>query len=249
MPRRVWIGGGSGGLGLECARVFAAAGERLAICGRDAARLASARATLEAAGAAEVHSLAADLATANGAAHFATAALEALRGCDVLVYAVAGGGPGGLRDHVDARFEADWAYAFQVNVMAPVRLARLAHGALVSSVTGGVIVHVASVWSREPMAETALSYGATKASLDYLTQALAQELGPTGVRVVGVAPGPVGDAAAEGGDAAEVAPNALRRVATPSEIARVVAWAAGPGASFVTGTTIIADGGYLRAVR
>ena len=114
---------------------------------------------------------------------------------------------------------------------------------------------------------TPASYGATKAGLNHLTVTLARELGPDGVRVVGVAPGPVWteswerdlerSAAQEGADKedlrGQVAEESggdthLGRPGQPDEVAKTILWLASPAASFITGTTLSVDGGYVKGV-
>ena len=115
---------------------------------------------------------------------------------------------------------------------------------------------------------TPASYGCTKAGLNHLTRIMAHDLAPDGIRVVGVAPGPVWteswerdlqrQAKKEGCD-----PEALRahvereqgahtdlgRPAKPKEIAETIHWLSGPQASYITGTTIRVDGGFVKSSR
>ena len=108
------------------------------------------------------------------------------------------------------------------------------------------------------------SYGAAKAALDDLTTSLAREFGRFGVRVVGVAPGPIwtetweadlkrradtsgSDVEAlrstlveEGGDT-----TALGRPGEMSEVAKAIGWLSGDDASYITGTTLLIDGGFV----
>jgi NAD(P)-dependent dehydrogenase (short-subunit alcohol dehydrogenase family) len=86
------------------------------------------------------------------------------------------------------------------------------------------------------------AYGATKASLEAMTRAWAAEYSANGVRVNAVAPGPVYTPASGRTEAlGETTP--MRRASQPEEIAEVVAFLASPRASYVTGTTVAADGG------
>jgi NAD(P)-dependent dehydrogenase (short-subunit alcohol dehydrogenase family) len=89
------------------------------------------------------------------------------------------------------------------------------------------------------------AYGATKASLEAMTRAWAAEYSPNGVRVNAIAPGPVYTPTPSGAEfikaLGETTP--MHRASQPEEIAEVIAFLASPRASYITGTTIAADGG------
>lgn len=264
-PRRVWITGASEGIGRAVAERFAAEGAALALCARRPGPLKDAADALKALGAAEVVTTTGDMGIREHLERFTRDALAGLGGCDVLIHNAGGGGPGGIFDLDDEAFEDDWHYAFEVNLMAPARLARAAASSLKES--RGVIIHISSAWSRQPMEITPPSYGTTKAGLNHLTLSLARDFGPDGVRVVGVAPGPVWteswerdlhtearqagvEAEALRGDVRDRtgSDTALNRPGEMDELARAVSWLASPEASFITGTTVAVDGGYVRAI-
>src|SRR5687767_7346981 len=92
--RRAAVAAASAGLGLGAARALVADGVHVAICGRDADRLAAAVADLEGLGGGQVHGLAGDVSTVDGAVAFVADATEALGGVDILV-PNAGGPPAG----------------------------------------------------------------------------------------------------------------------------------------------------------
>jgi NAD(P)-dependent dehydrogenase (short-subunit alcohol dehydrogenase family) len=121
-----------------------------------------------------------------------------------------------------------------VAALAPGMAAR-GHGAIVSlsSMAGGVgLVGGAA-------------YGATKASLEAMTRAWAAEYSAAGVRVNAIAPGPVYTSTPSGPEfiAALGETTPMHRAAQPEEIAEVIAFLASPRASYITGTTVAADGG------
>lgn len=265
MSRRVWITGASEGIGRACAEAFAAQGASLVLCARRPGPLAPLKERLLALGATEVTTFHLDVSNKDDLARFAARALIAVGGIDVLVNNVGGGGPGRCLTSSDSEMEADWAYAFQTNLMAPLRLTRFVQNELRAA--KGVVINISSAGSRAPASFTPPSYAATKAGLNVLTHELAREFGSGGVRVVGLAPGPIwteswdrdaeteatrsgksleqvrADTFAETGGATK-----LGRPGLPAEIAATVLFLAGPGASFISGTTLLVDGGYVHSV-
>lgn len=144
--------------------------------------------------------------------------------------------------------DADWQALLDVNLSGALRCAREAYPALARS-DAGAIVNLASIAGVVGMRDRA-SYSASKAGLIGLTRALAIEWAGDGIRVNGVAPGYVRtpmieDKAAAGiYDLAEMASRVpLGRLCSPEEIASTIAFLAGPDASFMTGQTLVVDGG------
>jgi NAD(P)-dependent dehydrogenase (short-subunit alcohol dehydrogenase family) len=115
---------------------------------------------------------------------------------------------------------------------------------------GGVIVSIASVLAQAPQPQSAL-YTATKAAVIGFTRGLALELGPRGIRAVSVSPGDIvtdssqPPAQDEAGPARPARSSVLNRRGDVSEIADVVTFLLGSGASYITGTDLLVDGGYL----
>jgi glucose 1-dehydrogenase len=156
---------------------------------------------------------------------------------------------------IDETSDADWAAVLAVNAAAPFVAIREALPYLRSS--AGAVVNVSSVHALATSAQIA-AYASSKAALAGLTRAAAVELGPGGVRVNAVLPGAIdtpmlragaddrrtseADAEDRLGFLAQRTP--LRRIGRPEEIAQAILFLADPErSSFVTGTTLVVDGG------
>lgn len=153
-----------------------------------------------------------------------------------------------------ARLEAMDAARLQrvvdVNVVGALLTAREAvrHLSTGRGGKGGVIVNVSSAASRLGSPNEYIDYAVTKGAVDTLTIGLAQEVGPEGIRVVGIRPGLIEtEIHADGGEPDRVQRLApaipLRRGGTAEEVAEVIVWAMSPGAAYVSGTSIDVAGG------
>lgn len=155
--------------------------------------------------------------------------------------------------------EAQWDRVLDLNLKGAFFFAQAAARQMVAQGTGrgGAIVNVASVDGLHPTGYLA-HYDASKAGLIMVTKSLAKELGPHGIRVNAIAPGGIqtpGVAAAAasvpqqeaGGEQATDAMThiPLGRIGQPDEIATVALFLASPAASYMTGSVVVADGGYL----
>jgi NAD(P)-dependent dehydrogenase (short-subunit alcohol dehydrogenase family) len=113
---------------------------------------------------------------------------------------------------------------------------------------GGVIVNISSVHEHRPWIGAA-AYCTAKAGVGMLTACLGRELAPYGIRAVSVAPGAIATEAnleRHGGLADDEVREQVpaRRMGTPEEVAALVSWLASDEAAYVTGTTVVADGGF-----
>ncbi len=240
--KHVLVAGGSRGIGRSIALGFAQAGAAVSICARDPAALEATRAEIAALGV-TAHAISADLGVADQVTGWVEQAAAALGGVDVLVNNASGFG---AKDT-----EEDWARGLNVDVMATVRASRAAAPFL--KAVRGCIVNVSSISGYRPSLRTP-AYAAVKALLVNYTSSQAAAFGPDGVRVNAVAPGsiefPGGSWEQRRSSNPELYNSVLRaipfgRLGTPEEIAEVVLFLASPAARWVTGQTIIVDGGQM----
>ncbi len=145
---------------------------------------------------------------------------------------------------------ADFRRVIDLDLIAPFECAQAAARVMLSA-RRGVIVNVSSVTAHTGLARRA-AYSAAKHGLEGLTKTLAAEWSPRGVRVVAVAPAYVatdllaGTMAAGGFTLDDVAGRTpMRRLAEPEEVARVVAFLVSDDASYVTGSSVMVDGGWM----
>jgi 3-oxoacyl-[acyl-carrier protein] reductase len=235
------ITGASRGIGLAIARRLVDEGARVCVTARRAEALVEA---VQALGGTE-HAIAV-AGRADDPEHQAKAVagtLEAFGSLDILVNN-AGINPvyGRMIDLDPAAFRK----VFEVNVISALAWVREAHKAWMGE-HGGAVVNVASVAGLGP-ASMIGAYGASKAALMQLTAQLAEELSP-GIRVNAVAPAIVKtDFAAalyEGREEKVAAGYPLGRLGVPDDIAGAVAFLASRDAGWVTGQTLVLDGGLL----
>ena len=240
--KRVLVAGGSKGIGRSVALGFAREGAAVSICARGAEALEATRKEIAAAGVA-AHAMPTDLADAGAVAAWVEGAAKALGGIDVLVNNASGFGP---RDT-----EEDWAKGLNVDVMATVRASRAAAPHLRAA--KGCVVNVTSISGFRPSLRTP-AYAAVKALLINYTSSQAAAFASDGVRVNAVAPGSI-EFPGGSWEARRTSDPALYnrtlssipfgRLGTPEEVAEVVLFLSGPASRWVTGQTIIVDGGQM----
>jgi NAD(P)-dependent dehydrogenase (short-subunit alcohol dehydrogenase family) len=148
-----------------------------------------------------------------------------------------------------------WEKTLRICLTAPAFMAKAA-AVHMEKRQSGVIINISSIQSTRPPG-IGPAYVACKGALDSLTYELATLYGPHGIRVVAINPGAIdtdmgADYTTDEGENISAELRTVlndmipqRRWATSEEIARTIVWAAGPDASYVTGTTIVADGGLL----
>jgi len=238
--KAVLVTGGSRGIGAAIARRFAEQGAMVAVGYRSGSELASTLAEdLQSHGAKAV-AIAGDIAIAAQAEGMVRSAHEQLGRLDILVNA-AGIGPYKPLAEID---EAHVRAVFDTNVLGAIMLTKAAAELLTSP--GGRIIHISSRLAYNPL-PTSSVYSASKAAVVALTHGFARELGPRGITVNSVAPGVIEtdmttEIIAQRGDAIR-AQTPLGRIGQPDDIAGIVTFLASDDARWITGRTIIADGG------
>jgi NAD(P)-dependent dehydrogenase (short-subunit alcohol dehydrogenase family) len=249
--RTAVVTGASKGIGLAVVNALAASGAHVVAGAR---RTSPELAELAKTG--QVEAVEVDLASPAGPARLVAAAGERV---DILVNNVGGAParPGGFLSITDE----DWLATLNLDLMAAVRATRSALPSMLAA-KAGVIISVCSVNARLPD-PAVLDYSAAKAGLAAFSKALAKEVGPQGVRVNTVSPGPVATdlwlgaggvaqtvGAATGARPDDVASQAASQLVTgrftqPAEVAGLVLFLAGDGAGNITGADFTIDGGLV----
>ncbi|MFD4632978.1 SDR family oxidoreductase [Streptomyces sp. NPDC058284] len=235
------VTGATRGLGNATARALVADGAKVVVTGRDEKTVTEAAAELgpRAAG------VAADNADPGAADALIATAREHFGGFDGVLISVGGPAPGFVADNTDEQ----WQAAFDSVFLGAVRLARAAAAELGE---GGVIGFVLSGSVYEPIAGLTISNG-LRPGLAGFAKSLADELGPRGIRVIGVLPGRIAtdrmrqlDGLSPDPEATRAANEAgipLRRYGMPEEFGRTAAFLLSPAASYLTGIMVPVDGG------
>ncbi|MFJ4712572.1 SDR family oxidoreductase [Streptomyces sp. NPDC088785] len=236
------VTGATRGLGNAAARQLVGDGAKVVITGRDAQKVEDAAAELGP----NAHGVAVDNADPAVAEQVIGAARERFGAFDGILVSVGGPAPGFVADNTDEQWESAFASVF----MGAVRLARAAAAELSD---GGVIGFVLSGSVHEPIPGLTISNG-LRPGLAGFAKSLADELGPRGIRVVGLLPSRIDtDRVREldGNSADPVATRTanesripLRRYGTPEEFGRAAAFFLSPAASYLTGVMLPVDGGF-----
>ena len=259
------VTGGSRGLGFAAAEALVSEGARVVVSsrGETSAAAAAERLANSAATADSVAWIAADNADTATPERLTTTAEDRFGRLDGALVSVGGTPPGTVADTPDDA----WRGSFESVFLGAVRLARLLGTKLTSSGngpgagplagTGGSVVFVLASSVRVPLAELAVSNGLFPA-LAGVVKMLAEDLGPSGIRMNGILPVRIATERvrqldALSGDPDEVRARKsedipLRRYGEPEEFARVATFLLSPAASYITGAMIPVDGGSIRAI-
>lgn len=253
--KRVVLCGAAGVLGKAIAANLAAEGARMALLGRDPQALQAIAASL-AADSAKHPTIACDLSSADSVDAAIDQAERALGGIDVFVSA-AGAAQGGVFWEID---DAAWRSNLEVKLFGTIRVLRAVAPRMIARGSGRIVLVVGNS-ARQPEPRM-LPGAAANAALLAIVRGLAEELGPHGVSINAVNPGPVRSsrwdtlmqsaARREGITAAEaetrfLEKTALRRLASAEEIAQHVTFLASPVAAHLTGTSLTIDGGSTKS--
>lgn len=242
--KRVLVTGAARGIGLGIARRFLEEGARVVLLDRSGEELLSAMDELgeyAANTAAEV----CDLRNLRELEQSAARAFAVFGGIDIVI----NNAGIAFREPFLSISAGHWDAVFEINVKAVFRLGQLAAAQMISQGGGGAILNMSSKNGLAASSELA-HYNASKAAVILLTESMAVELAPYGIRVNAVAPGFVDTPLdrrlrEENGLPAYSEHTPMKRAATIRETAGVFLFLASDDASYITGETIRVDGGHL----
>jgi NAD(P)-dependent dehydrogenase (short-subunit alcohol dehydrogenase family) len=242
------VTGASSGLGVECAHALALAGADVAIAARRGERLEHLAAELTARYAVKAVGVQTDITSEPDLDRLMEAVQSRLGLVDILINN-AGISPTGRAEFLQ---RATWDAAIATNLTAPMMLAQRVARRLIEARQPGRIINMISIYGLVASSIYRLSaYIATKAGLGNLTRQLAIEWAPHGILVNAIAPGWIPTEATEAGMAKSQnrermeKATPLGRLGHPDEIRGAVIYLASAASSYVTGTILSIDGGYV----
>lgn len=227
------ITGGASGIGLAIAHAFADAHAKLILVDISPDRLDDAVEALKADGH-TAHGIHADISNRYQVSALIEQARDVFGRVDILI-----NGAGVFR--ADALLKADewdWRRQLDVNLSGAFFCTQLL-GRVMTEEGGGIIVNLTNTASSNTIPQ-GVAYVASKSALVGMTKQSARELAPANIRVNAVA---IGNVSEPDMPPQEHAPNAQQRLGTPEEIADVVLFLCSDGARFITGQTLVVDGG------
>lgn len=251
------VAASSQGIGRAAAEAFAAEGCRVAMCARNEQTLALAADRIRKQHSAEVFDRTLDVTDAAAVRQFVEAVVTKFGAADICV-TNAGGPP--AKGFLAASVE-DWHKAVEASFMSTVHFARevIPH---MQRRRWGRIITITSITTKQPVADLVLS-NAVRGAVVGLVKSLANEFGKDGILVNNVGPGFTATdrlkelaksrSAASGTSEKEIfdswaAEAPLRRLGEPGEVADTIVWLASDRASYVTGQTVLVDGGMYKGL-
>jgi 3-oxoacyl-[acyl-carrier protein] reductase len=251
------VAASSQGIGLATAEAFAAEGCRVAMCARNQETLNAAAQRIRERHQAEVFSDVLDVTDSASVARFVAAVVEKFGSVDICV-TNAGGPP--AKGFLSASLE-DWQKAIAANFLSTVYFARevIPH---MQRKQWGRIITITSITTKQPVADLVLS-NAVRAAVMGLVKSLANEFGKDGILVNNVGPGFTATdrlkelakvRAASSGKTEQAffeswaADAPVKRLGEPREVAETIVWLASERASYVTGQTVLVDGGLYKGL-
>lgn len=242
--RRALVTGGSRGIGKAIAQVLASEGAYVAIAARDAERLAAAAADIEAATGRPVVTVQFEAGDDDAVRDMVAAAAHALGGLDILVNNAAQ--PGGTAPpNLAAVTSADFFTDMNVKVMGYLRCAQQAAPLMVENGWGRII----NIGGLTAYTTVNMLSSVRVIAVAALTKNLADQLGPSGITVNLVHPGPTRTEQISGERAAQAAGNVIGRVVDADEVAWLVAFLCSPKSAAITGESIGCGGGIRGSIR
>ncbi|HTZ60079.1 MAG TPA: SDR family oxidoreductase [Acidobacteriaceae bacterium] len=255
--RSVIVAASSDGIARAAAEKFAAEGARVAMCSRDAAKLDPAAAEIRERYGAQVLAEALDVTDPTAVDAFVQRVAGEFGGIDVCV-TNAGGPPAKM---FFATTTEEWHRALELNFMSVIYMARAVFPFMQKN-HWGRLVTITSMTVRQPVPDLIYS-NAVRAGVLGLIKSLSNEFGKDGITVNNVGPGytaterlkqliakrskeqGISESEFEGRFASEAA---LKRIAQPEEVADAIVWLASERASFITGQTLLVDGGWFKGL-
>jgi 3-oxoacyl-[acyl-carrier protein] reductase len=255
--RGVIVAASSQGIGRAAAEAFAREGAQVAMCARNESTLREAADKIRNETGAEIHAAALDVTDSDRVQHFVEDVAKRFGRIDVCV-TNAGGPP--AKNFLSISSD-EWRKAVDLNFMSVVHMAK-AVIPYMQRHRWGRIITITSVTVKQPVAELIMS-NAVRAAVVGLVKSLSNEFGKDGILVNNVAPGYTATerlqelagvrALAAGTSPEQIYQNwtaeiPVRRLGDPKDIADVILWLGSERAAYVTGQTVLADGGIYRGL-
>lgn len=244
--KKVILTGGSRGIGRAALEIFAEEGCDVAFFSRNAEQVAATVESLSRHGG-KVIGTALDMSDHDAYRAWLTSTAEELGGCDIFVPGASASGSGAT---------GDWDACFNADIKGTVLGCEALQPWLEKSDAGSIVIMSSTAGTETFIVPQA--FNAMKAALLTYAKQYGQAVGPKGIRVNAVSPGPIGfpggnweaiKAAAPALYDATEAQFALGRWGGPEEVAKTIVFLASPASSYTTGTNVVIDGGYTKRVQ